>query len=314
MSLLEVRNSRSQLRQILSKSSGNDLSKTYAVDLADKIEKSFTNTISVLIAGSIHELDEVSPMQQITDKKSKFQKSDIVDVEVQGSKRATTEDGRGCYKRRRDSPFSWERDTPTVIDDGHAWRKYGQKVILNAKHPRHYYRCTYKFDQGCKAIKHVQKMQDDPPLYRTAYYGHHTCRDLLKHPEETLIILDSPLAPVDNQCPNNYSDSSTIFSFANTTNNSMKLLQEQKTETKLGIAGIVGDHDHHHHKSFINQTSFVSSADHEYFLPTDDSSSNSASYPSASAALDESSFGYDDSLSNLFAGSMDFDEFLQQLS
>ncbi|KAJ7964892.1 putative WRKY transcription factor [Quillaja saponaria] len=286
-----------QLRQILIKSSGDVLSKTDSGDLIDKIKKSFTNTISVLIAGSIHELDEVSQMQQITDKKSNFPKSDIV----------SGEDGRGCYKRRGVSPVSWKRDTPTVIDDGHAWRKYGQKVILNAKHPRHYYRCTNKFDQGCKAIKHVQKMQDDPPLYRTAYYGHHTCRDLLKHPEETFITLDSLLAPADHQYPNNYSDSSIILSFANTTNDSMKLLQEPKT-------GFVGDDDHDHQKSYINQTSFVSSADHDYFLPTADFISSAAFHPSASASHDESAFDHGDIFSNLFAGSIDFDNFLQQFS
>ncbi|KAJ7964893.1 WRKY transcription factor [Quillaja saponaria] len=247
-------------------------------------------------------------------KKTNFPKSDIFADEGQGSKRATIEDGRGCYKRRRVSPLSWERDTPTEIDDGHAWRKYGQKVISNEKHPRHYYRCTYKFDQGCKAIKHVQKMQDNPPLYRTTYYSHHTCRDLLKHPEEKVILLDFLLASADHQYPNNYSDSSIILSFANTTNNSMKLLHEQNTETTLGIAGIVGDDDHDHHKSCINQTSFVSSADHDYFLPTVDFSSSAAFHPSASTDLDESALGHGDIFSNLFAGSIDFDDFLQQFS
>jgi len=53
---------------------------------------------------------------------------------------------------------------------------------------RNYYRCTHKHDQGCKATKQVQQIQEDPPLYKTTYYGHHTCR-ILQSPE---IIVDSP--------------------------------------------------------------------------------------------------------------------------
>lgn len=33
---------------------------------------------------------------------------------------------------------SWVRESSVLVDDGHAWRKYGQKVILNAKHPRYH--------------------------------------------------------------------------------------------------------------------------------------------------------------------------------
>jgi len=32
------------------------------------------------------------------------------------------------------------------------------------------------YDQHCEAIKHVQRTQENPPLYRTTYYGHHTCK------------------------------------------------------------------------------------------------------------------------------------------
>lgn len=37
----------------------------------------------------------------------------------------------------RKTSHSWTRDTPALTDDGHAWRKYGQKVIHNANHPRY---------------------------------------------------------------------------------------------------------------------------------------------------------------------------------
>ncbi|KAJ8429017.1 hypothetical protein Cgig2_014996 [Carnegiea gigantea] len=59
--------------------------------------------------------------------------------------------------------------------DGYSWRKYGQKPIVNAKHPREYYRCGHR-DQGCKATKQVQIISDNPTQYKIIYLGKHTCR------------------------------------------------------------------------------------------------------------------------------------------
>lgn len=72
------------------------------------------------------------------------------------------------------------------MDDGQAWRKYGQKVILNAKFPRNYYRCTHKYDQSCQATKQVQQVEEDPPKFRTTYYGHHSCTNFLRASEIVL--------------------------------------------------------------------------------------------------------------------------------
>lgn len=80
---------------------------------------------------------------------------------------------------------------------------------------RSYYRCTYKNDQRCSAMKQVQRIQDDPPLYRTTYYGHHTCRS----PMNTEIILE-PLYP---------SASSMLLSF----NNSFESKQENPFPSPL---------------------------------------------------------------------------------
>ncbi|KAK4798378.1 hypothetical protein SAY86_030704 [Trapa natans] len=81
---------------------------------------------------------------------------------------------RGYYKRRRNSSETWTTYTAD-IDDGQAWRKYGQKNILNSKFPRSYYRCTYKHDRDCNATKQVQKMEDGSGLFQTIYIGSHTC-------------------------------------------------------------------------------------------------------------------------------------------
>ncbi|XP_020209514.1 probable WRKY transcription factor 70 [Cajanus cajan] len=67
---------------------------------------------------------------------------------------------------------------------------------------RNYYRCTHKYDEGCPAIKQVQRIQEDPPLYRTTYYGHHNCKSSLS-PQ---IMLESASS----------SDSSMFLSFSNT--------------------------------------------------------------------------------------------------
>ncbi|KAE8702631.1 hypothetical protein F3Y22_tig00110482pilonHSYRG00516 [Hibiscus syriacus] len=80
---------------------------------------------------------------------------------------------RGCYKRKR-SAQAWTAVSATM-EDGHTWRKYGQKEILNSKHPRSYLRCSRKYDQGCRAIKQVQKIDDGSQMYRTTYIGTHTC-------------------------------------------------------------------------------------------------------------------------------------------
>ncbi|KAF0914156.1 hypothetical protein E2562_027577 [Oryza meyeriana var. granulata] len=61
------------------------------------------------------------------------------------------------------------------VDDGHSWRKYGQKEILGAKHPRGYYRCTHRNSQGCMATKQVQRTDEDATLFDVIYHGEHTC-------------------------------------------------------------------------------------------------------------------------------------------
>ncbi|XP_039172790.1 WRKY transcription factor SUSIBA2-like [Eucalyptus grandis] len=105
------------------------------------------------------------------------------------SKTSVPRDRRGCYKRRKTSDKRIRMDH-NLIDDGHQWRKYGQKAILNSEFPRNYFRCAYKINQGCLATKMVEKLQDAPVVYRTIYQSQHTCKNLiLKSPS---LILDSP--------------------------------------------------------------------------------------------------------------------------
>ncbi|KAF5752633.1 WRKY transcription factor 70 family protein [Tripterygium wilfordii] len=119
-------------------------------------------------------------------------------------------DRRGCYKRKQNSQ-SWTIVSSTV-EDIYAWRKYGQKDILNAKYPRSYFRCTHKYDKGCKATKQVQKMEDQPGMFQTTYIGNHTCRNVVKAPpmiktdpescwESCVVIPESKIATTIKQEP-----------------------------------------------------------------------------------------------------------------
>lgn len=48
---------------------------------------------------------------------------------------------------------------------------------------RSYYRCTRKHDQGCKATKQVQRIEENPDMYQITYIGFHTCKSTLQTPQ-----------------------------------------------------------------------------------------------------------------------------------
>uniref|UniRef100_A0A0D9X7G8 WRKY domain-containing protein n=1 Tax=Leersia perrieri TaxID=77586 RepID=A0A0D9X7G8_9ORYZ len=80
--------------------------------------------------------------------------------------------------KKRKATARWRsqvRVSAAAEEDGHSWRKYGQKDILGAKHPRGYYRCTHRNTQGCAATKQVQRTDHDSSLFDVVYHGHHTC-------------------------------------------------------------------------------------------------------------------------------------------
>ncbi|KAI3437469.1 WRKY domain-containing protein, partial [Psidium guajava] len=143
-----------------------------AEDAADELIASFTNALSML---GHSEPDNLS---QVLDGSDDRTTTGSQDSSEGSSKR---KDGRGRYKRRRGSD-SWSSISTTLTDDGHAWRKYGQKSILNTDFPRSYYRCTHKLEQKCQATKQVQMISKDPPMYQTTYCGRHTCKNLLNSP------------------------------------------------------------------------------------------------------------------------------------
>ncbi|CAN6467652.1 unnamed protein product [Victoria cruziana] len=91
-----------------------------------------------------------------------------VEVQAKGS----------CKKRKPSQMPTTTTKTISAVheEDGYAWRKYGQKDILGSRFPRSYFRCTHKFDQGCPAIKQVQRLDQNPALLQITYMGSHTCK------------------------------------------------------------------------------------------------------------------------------------------
>ncbi|KAG5404577.1 hypothetical protein IGI04_010696 [Brassica rapa subsp. trilocularis] len=91
---------------------------------------------------------------------------------------------------------TWTMEARRINEDIYAWRKYGQKQILNSKFPRSYFRCTHKPTQGCNATKQVQKHEQDPSLFQITYIGHHTCNvsdetQAKTEPLDLEIVMDS---------------------------------------------------------------------------------------------------------------------------
>ncbi|KAK4783357.1 hypothetical protein SAY86_007731 [Trapa natans] len=97
-----------------------------------------------------------------------------VDISKRPKKRpgVNSSDRRGRYKWNSSQSHTIYSAN---IEDDQAWRKYGQKAILNAKFPRSYYRCTHKYDRCCNALKQVQGMEGGSGMYQITYIGSHTC-------------------------------------------------------------------------------------------------------------------------------------------
>ncbi|KAK4273785.1 hypothetical protein QN277_017116 [Acacia crassicarpa] len=191
--LVEGKECASQLKLLFQNPSGpHDTTTPSAQQLVAKILRSFAQSISVLTSSEADgEILAISCNDRSPEESG------------ESSKRSppSAKDRRGCYNRRKAA------DTRTKIsqtmEDEYEWRKYGQKEILNSKFPRSYFRCTRKHDQGCKAVKQVQRIEENPEMFLTIYIGVHTCKDNLKAPE---MVTDSGhwesyLAPTESNKP-----------------------------------------------------------------------------------------------------------------
>lgn len=107
--------------------------------------------------------------------------------------------------------ISTETGNDVPPDDGHTWRKYGQKDILGSQHPRSYYRCTHKYDMGCQAKKRVQRY-DEYPRFEITYIGFHVCQIKPRLLELQNSFRSPEVGPIAQRIPGN------SFVFGSTSN------------------------------------------------------------------------------------------------
>ncbi|CAK9144457.1 unnamed protein product [Ilex paraguariensis] len=250
--LIRGREFANQLRDMLTKpfqEEADGSSVSDAGELIVKIMGSFTDTLSIL---TCTESDEVSQLPPNNNHPS----WDALKSEdsSESCKTSATKDRRGCYKRRKTSK-TWTKFSPTLIDDGHAWRKYGQKMILNAKHPRNYFRCTHRFDQGCQATKQVQITEDEPAMHRTTYHGDHTCHNLLKAPQ---IIFDSTTTARDSSILLNFESNNPFDYKPNDPFTPFLLASSIKQEQQLKEGGTPSILHNHHQQPSSSSEYFLS--------------------------------------------------------
>ncbi|CAH8269654.1 unnamed protein product [Arabidopsis lyrata] len=133
-------------------------------DLAKSVLHCFSDALSILIDTNDHQ-DEQS-------NNSSPQDSSPV---LESARKQLHKRGRKTSMAESSDYHRHESSTP-IYHDGFLWRKYGQKQIKESEYQRSYYKCAYTKDQNCEAKKQVQKIQHNPPLYSTTYFGQHTCQ------------------------------------------------------------------------------------------------------------------------------------------
>ncbi|KAI3911398.1 hypothetical protein MKW98_010285 [Papaver atlanticum] len=160
------------------------------IDSVAKILECIENAISKF--SSSESTGEVCQSPALTTVDSPF--SDGQEIEETGKIRTmVTPKKIGSNKRRKTADAHFKL-TETPFEDGHAWRKYGQKDILNSGFPRGYFRCTHRTDQGCEALKQVQRTgEEEPAMFRVTYIGQHTCKNQFRGPR--LSIDSNPRGP-----------------------------------------------------------------------------------------------------------------------
>ncbi|KAM1053319.1 hypothetical protein FF1_000820 [Malus domestica] len=148
--------------------------------LISKILFSYEKALSLLTGsgdGSDGESKHITARETMLESPTSFgNSSPLSEISDQDCKR------KNVFKKTKTMP-SWTEEVKVSsgtgldggLDDGYSWRKYGQKNILGANHPRGYYRCTHRGTQGCVATKQVQKSDTDPTTFVLTYRGVHTC-------------------------------------------------------------------------------------------------------------------------------------------
>ncbi|ONK61772.1 uncharacterized protein A4U43_C08F33430 [Asparagus officinalis] len=137
------------------------LHSTEATDLTEGVQRALASALSIL------------------EHKESTADAAIVSGKKRRAVAGSSGDDREERVQKKKKPMNNSRTivTPAPHHDGHQWRKYGQKMIHNSKHPRSYYRCTYRDEQGCLATKQIQQEECDDyyQLFKVIYNNQHTC-------------------------------------------------------------------------------------------------------------------------------------------
>ncbi|MED6219572.1 hypothetical protein PIB30_036993 [Stylosanthes scabra] len=216
--LVRGREFANQLRQLIvinKTNNNNEVNSAYHHNhLLSNVISSFANTLSLLNKYPIHPINQSSSSSSSPNNNDDLMQMQPPQPQQLHSRLLTYDqhicstqpDRRGSYRRKRNMETWTEESEKEREEDGHQWRKYGQKAIQKEKYTRNYFRCTHKYEQGCQATKQVQKLQENPPLYRTTYYGCHTCTNL---------DTNNHILIMEEDGPNNTSSSSIFLSFDN---------------------------------------------------------------------------------------------------
>lgn len=150
-------------------------------DLVQQIQSNFRNAIT--IAKIIETSAPVQPACPTIKTVLESTVPNIGSMHTENSARVSRNSERREMLNKRNKQPKWTKSvisTPggevEALEDGYSWRKYGQKDILGASHPRAYYRCTYRNSVGCTATKKVQRSDENPYIFDVIYSGEHTCR------------------------------------------------------------------------------------------------------------------------------------------
>ncbi|KAI3800030.1 hypothetical protein L1987_35337 [Smallanthus sonchifolius] len=192
--LTKGRNSAKKLQNLL-RQEVNDDGLVSVDELVSEISQSFYGGLLVLNSCNSGELSRVPVSARPNSACSGDQTPEVFTGDTGKTPAPAVKGRRGCYKRRK--TIDSRVEVSSTIEDGYAWRKYGQKKILNSKSPRCYFRCTHKQAYGCKTVKQVQKLEDGSNKFHIIYFGQHTCR-----PPNTGLDLDCNHSEKNHNLPN----------------------------------------------------------------------------------------------------------------
>ncbi|KAG8090319.1 hypothetical protein GUJ93_ZPchr0011g28401 [Zizania palustris] len=114
-------------------------------------------------------------------------------------------------------------------EDGFSWRKYGQREMPGALHPRHYYRCAHVNSMCCGALRWVQRTDGDPSLFKVVYVGLHTCSH--EYYQQQLTWWESAASSSSQQSPDKQSSTPSESERVDTDENDFTFHQQISKHT-----------------------------------------------------------------------------------